>query len=46
MTGDDAILGIDQDRISETEFTDGCRDLGNLLIRMRPAISGIWDYVP
>ncbi len=43
MTSDDAILGIDQDGIGETEFTDGCRDLGNLLIRMRPAVACVGD---
>ena len=43
MPGDDAILAIDQNRVSEAEFTDARGDLRHLRIAMGAGVLGIWD---
>jgi hypothetical protein len=39
MTGSDASVGISQDGVYETEFSNGCDDLIDLLLGMRPCIA-------
>lgn len=43
MTGDDAHLPIDQDRIHKPEFPNRCRNLGNLRFGMCSGISRARD---
>ena len=42
VAGDDAGVGVHQDRIVEPELHDARRNLGNLLVGMRPRIPGVW----
>jgi len=45
MTGNDAILAVDDDWIEEAEFLDAGRDLGYLCIGMRAAVAGVWNEI-
>ena len=42
VAGDDPGVGVHQDRIVEPELHDARRNLGNLLVGMRPCIPGVW----
>jgi DNA modification methylase len=39
--GDDPVVGIDEDRVDETELHNGRRDLRHLLWRVRPRVLGV-----
>ena len=43
VAGDDHIVGADQHRVHEAEFSDRARDLRNLIARMRPRVADIGD---
>ena len=43
MSGNDAVVAVDQDRVCPAELADGCRDLRNLRIRMRAGVLREWD---
>jgi len=43
MAGDDAALGVDQDRRIESELRNAARYLCDLRVRMPPGVLGVWS---